>query len=111
MIDSHGGTIIVVADSPRNPWSDMLKLRARRIPPPTVQTYLPLNGRVIHYHHCPECYEVYECNMVCTIENDLDDPVCHPGKQFGAHCECFDCSKNNAPLDKEFWDKYHGFTK
>lgn len=69
-----------------------------------------------HYHHCPECYEVYPCLMDCTIEYDLEED----GKQFGAHCECFQCkpipgydSVGNKieEYSKEWWDIYHGFKR
>lgn len=76
---------------------------------------------MIHYHHCPECYEVYSCNQACTIEPDLEDPTCHPGKEFGSHCTCNKCDKNpfegftmpKGPelYSKEWWSRYHGFTK
>ncbi len=71
----------------------------------------------MHYHHCPECYEVYSCDMDCTIEPDLDDPGCHPGKEFGAHCECNRCtaqekdSRGVVIFSKEWWLRYHGFIK
>ena len=110
MNETQEETTIYCNTSPGG-WVKMLENIAKSLPPPTLQTYLPLNGRVIHHHHCPKCYEVYECNMPCTIEPDLDDPQCHPGKQFGTHCECFDCTKASMPLDKDFWDRYHGFKR
>lgn len=63
-----------------------------------------------HYHSCPECYEKYSCEMKCTIEPDLEDPVCHPGKEFGAHCVCDQCDQSKY-LTKEFWLRYNGFIK
>ena len=69
----------------------------------------------MHCHHCPECYEVYECGWNCTIEPDLEDPVCYPGKEFGAHCTCFSCQKKEhgktAVYSQEWWDNYHGITR
>ena len=63
---------------------------------------------MIHYHSCPECYEKHKCNLNCTIEPDLEDN----GKQYGSHCACDDCQyKIDCLKNKEFWDKYNGFTK
>lgn len=84
---------------------------------PTVSKTDPtvVRSPVKHYHHCTTCYEVYECGWTCTIEPDLDDPVAHPGKQFGAHCACFSCQKQEhgqtAIYSQEFWDKYYGITR
>lgn len=64
-----------------------------------------------HYHHCPECYEKVACIQNCSIEPDLEDPICHPGKEFGAHCICDDCEKEKTPLTKEWWDVYNGFKR
>jgi hypothetical protein len=70
-----------------------------------------------HYHSCPECYEKYSCDMDCTIEPDLEDPIAHPGKQFGSHCECASCQKlerdshGTVLYSKEWWDRYHGFIR
>lgn len=65
---------------------------------------------MVHYHACPTCYEKWECKLECTIEPDLEDPACHPGKSFGAHCECNSC--DTSPYQtKEFWDRYNGFIK
>ena len=66
---------------------------------------------MLHYHHCPKCYEAKPCHSYCTIEPDLDDPVSHPGKQFGAHCECDECHNEETLYTKEWWDIYHGFKK
>lgn len=63
----------------------------------------------IHYHHCPECYEKYPCDLDCTIEPDLSDPICHPDKEFGAHCVCSLCEDNQ--YDTLWWLKYNGFSK
>ena len=63
---------------------------------------------IVHYHHCPECYEKHICDMECTIEPDLEDPVSHPGKQFGGHCVCLGCLNNQ--FDHEWFAKYNGFT-
>ena len=60
----------------------------------------------IHYHSCPECYEKYPCDMDCTIEADLEDSVCHPGKQFGSHCVCPLCENNE--YDSLWFKKYNG---
>lgn len=65
---------------------------------------------VRHYHHCPSCYTIHSCTMECTIEPDLEDPVAHPGKKFGSHCECEHCLYAGK-FDKEFWDRYNGFIK
>lgn len=66
----------------------------------------------MHYHHCPNCYEKKSCEMPCSIEPDLDDPVYDPGKQFGAHCICDDCKNvKKTELNKEWWLKYNGYTK
>lgn len=66
----------------------------------------------MHYHHCPECYEAKPCEMLCTMEPELEDPVSHPGKTFGAHCICDDCSLLKArDLNKEWWLRYNGFIK
>lgn len=46
-----------------------------------------------HYHHCPSCYEIYSCELDCTIEPDLDDD----GKEFGSHCLCDDCVVKTYP--------------
>lgn len=62
-----------------------------------------------HYHHCPECYEKWKCQMECTIEYDLQDDQCDPGKQFGSHCICPEC--DTEALTKEFWNRYNGFIK
>lgn len=68
-----------------------------------------------HYHHCPECYEVFECGWKCTLEPDQDDPDTYPGQSFGAIIPCFTCQKKEHGVQvvesKEWWDKYHGFTK
>ena len=68
-----------------------------------------------HYHHCPMCYEVFECGWGCTMEPDQDDPICHPGKEFGAIIPCFECQKiEHAEAkykDPDFWDVYNGFKK
>jgi hypothetical protein len=73
----------------------------------------------MHYHHCPECYEKWQCNFDCTIEPDLEDR----GRQFGAHCICNSCEKEvyyhtvlttndeEKYKHKEFWDAYNGFVK
>lgn len=61
-----------------------------------------------HFHHCPSCYERKSCEMDCTIEPDLEDPISHPGKQFGAHCECDDCKKV-VSFNAEWFLKYNGF--
>lgn len=64
---------------------------------------------IIHYHHCPACYEHYECEMDCTIEPDLEQD----GKQFGAHCVCPVC-ENKEHLTKtgtytqEWFARYYG---
>lgn len=72
-----------------------------------------------HFHHCPECYEHWECSFNCTIEPDLEDD----GKEFGAHCTCPPCdvilhheavfkeSGSGKYNTKEFWDVYNGFVK
>jgi len=65
----------------------------------------------IHYHHCPSCYEKYQCDMNCTIEPDLEDTTCHPGKQFGAHCVCDKCEGNAGIFSTAWWNKYNGITK
>jgi ADP-ribose pyrophosphatase YjhB (NUDIX family) len=44
-----------------------------------------------HYHHCPVCYEHWQCDHNCTIEPDLED--------------------NGKYLTKEFWDVYNGFVR
>jgi hypothetical protein len=48
--------------------------------------------------------------MKCYIEPDLEDPVSHPGKEFGAHCVCDECDQSKYQT-KEFWDRYNGFIK
>lgn len=64
-----------------------------------------------HWHHCPECYEKYPCDMDCTIEPDLFDN----GREFGAHCICFVCEEKAMGeakyKTKEFWLRYNGFIK
>lgn len=62
-----------------------------------------------HYHHCPECFEIYSCDMGCTIEPDLEDAISYPGKQFGYHCVCGKCEGND--MTQFDWDKYNGFIK
>lgn len=65
----------------------------------------------IHFHHCPECYQKWECQMKCTLEPDLEDE----GKQFGSHCMCDGCEKEIVEqqkyFTKEFWLRYNGFIK
>lgn len=63
----------------------------------------------LHWHGCPVCYEKWACQQDCTLEPDLDDPDCHPGKKFAAYCECPDCDK--IELSKEFFARYNGFIK
>jgi len=41
---------------------------------------------VTHFHHCPHCYEHFECEMGCTICPDLEDR----GRDFGSHAICHD---------------------
>lgn len=65
-------------------------------------------GLSTHYHSCPSCYEKWGCKLECTIEPDLEDPVCHPGKEFGSHSECPRCISYNQPLTQEWWNKYNG---
>ena len=67
-----------------------------------------------HYHHCPECYYHYPCELYCTIEPDLYDN----GKDFGAYCLCDDCKDKKKEVEdkdkyssKEFWDRYNGYVK
>jgi hypothetical protein len=72
---------------------------------------------MLHWHSCPECYEKWTCTLDCTIEPDLDDPICHPGKQFAAHCICDECegqakdSRGVVIFSPEWWARYHGFIK
>jgi hypothetical protein len=47
--------------------------------------------------------------MNCTIEPDLEDSICHPGKQFGAHCLCSTCE--DGTVSKLWFEKYNGFVK
>ena len=70
----------------------------------------------VHWHHCPECYEKFQCMMECTIEPDLEED----GKQFGAYCKCFECEpipgrdELGRPIEtfsKDWWDRYHGFKR
>jgi hypothetical protein len=70
----------------------------------------------MHWHHCPECYEQYQCMMECTIEPDLE----HDGKQYGAHCKCFQCEPLSGrdsvgnkieEFSQEWWDKYNGIIR
>lgn len=37
-----------------------------------------------HFHHCPYCYEAWECTAGCTIEPDLEDR----GRPFASHWRC-----------------------
>lgn len=69
----------------------------------------------VHWHHCPECYDSYQCNMECTIESEEDD-----GRQFGAHCKCFSCeplvgydSRGNKveEFSQDWWDRYNGIKR
>ena len=39
-----------------------------------------------HHHHCPYCFESFECEGGCTIEPDLEDN----GREFGSHAICHD---------------------
>lgn len=67
-----------------------------------------------HYHSCPECYEKWPCDLGCTIEPDLDDPICHPDKIFGAHCVCPLCDNEEVKEElftPSWWDRYHGFIR
>jgi hypothetical protein len=41
---------------------------------------------VRHYHHCPYCYESFACELICTIEPDLEQN----GRDFGSHVICHD---------------------
>lgn len=73
------------------------------------------SGRIkTHYHHCPECYEVFLCFMECTIDSEED------GKQFGAHCKCFECEPISGrdevgnvieAFSKDWWDRYNGIKR
>lgn len=38
----------------------------------------------MHFHHCPYCYEAWECTASCTIEPDLEDR----GRPFASHWRC-----------------------
>lgn len=64
-----------------------------------------------HFHHCPEYYYHYPCDLYCTVEPDLRDNC----KDFGVHCLCDDCKNKkdveDKYLSKEFWDRYNGFIK
>lgn len=72
---------------------------------------------MIHYHKCPECYEVWKCDYLCTMEPDQDDPDTYPDYQFGAITKCPTCDPPFPPdpvdkyKTKEFWDVYNGFVK
>lgn len=66
---------------------------------------------MIHLHHCPECYEKYQCDMKCTIESDLEDQITFPGWQFGAHSVCDRCEGKKEQPSKEWFDRYNGFTR
>lgn len=41
----------------------------------------------LHYHSCPECYEIRQCDYRCVFEPDLEDK----GRQFGSHEPCPGC--------------------
>lgn len=43
---------------------------------------------MMHYHHCPECYEHAPCWDSCTLVDELEDD----GRKFGNHVACNDCS-------------------
>ena len=72
---------------------------------------------MIHYHLCPECYEKVSCEMNCFIEPDLEDPIAHPGKNFGYHCICDSCKKQEKDSNgivlysSEWFKRYNGFIK
>ena len=68
-----------------------------------------MTENVLHYHGCPSCYETWPCEMECTIEPDLEDPVMFPGIQFGAYCKCNQCDSQNPT--KDWWDRYNGFIR
>lgn len=83
----------------------------------TEKDLIPVTVPSLHYHHCPTCYEKFECHMACTIEPDLEAA---DGRQFGAHCNCFECDplpgydgvgNKVKEFSKEWWDRYHGFRK
>jgi hypothetical protein len=63
----------------------------------------------IHYHQCPECFEKWPCELDCTIDTDLDDPIGHPDKKFGSHCVCSLCDKDE--YNTVWYAKYNGFTR
>ncbi len=44
---------------------------------------------MLHYHHCPTCYDHHQCLMACSIEPDL----CDGDRQFGSHCNCSICER------------------
>jgi hypothetical protein len=62
---------------------------------------------MVHFHHCPECYEKVLCELNCTIEPDLQDG----DREFGSHCVCEHCAAQVKEPTKEWWDIYHGFKK
>lgn len=80
---------------------------------PTIPVHVPPPKN--HYHHCPMCYEVFECGWGCTLEPDQDDPDTYPGKEFGAIIPCFECQKiehnEQKYNDPDFWAVYNGFKK
>lgn len=48
------------------------------------------------------------------MEPDLDDPICHPDKIFGAHCVCPLCDNEEVKEElftPSWWDRYHGFIR
>lgn len=76
--------------------------------------------KVSHYHHCPNCYNVFECYMDCTIDPYLDDPISYPDMQFGSYCQCFECEpikgrdgkgREVEEYSQEWWLRYNGFIK
>ena len=55
--------------------------------------------------------------MNCFIEPDLEDPIAHPGKNFGYHCICDSCKKQEKDSNgivlysSEWFKRYNGFIK
>lgn len=62
-----------------------------------------------HAHHCPTCYEHWNCELACTICPDLG--TTSDSLPFGSHCKCPQCDGgvlNRAVYDGFLrTDKYH----
>ena len=65
----------------------------------------------MHYHKCPECFEKYNCDQDCTLQD--------AGNSLGANVVCALCENEDKPtptapepsMTPEQWARYNGFIR